>query len=163
MNIDFEEIKKTLKELKFEYEYSKPFNYDILKPHIKSQVDKKLNRIMSDKIEPIYEVFFNDNMIDSIAKMNDYKMSSEIYKLIIIEKYRIKMYDKFPKEHPLKKSTKYLVASTLLFTIIGLIIGFLIKNEAQVILMFTVLGFGLGLLVGVIIQKIHYVIYFRKN
>jgi hypothetical protein len=152
MNIN--ELKKLLKELKFEYQSSKPYNYDILKPHIKSQVDKELKSIMKDKIEPTYEGILDDTTLELIAKQQDYKLSSDIYDLIIIDKYKSQLYNKLPNNHPIKKSTKVLLITTICFTIIGLITGLVIKNEIQIVFMFLLVGFTLGLFLGSIFQKI---------
>lgn len=162
MNINLEELKKLLKELKFEYQFSKPFNYDILKPHIKSQVDKELKTIMKGKIEPTYEGIFDDNTLEQIANLQDYKLSSEIYDLIIVDKYKSQLYDKLPKNHPIKKSTNVLLITTICFTIIGLITGLVIKNEIQIVFMFLLVGFTLGLFLGSIFQRIFRFFKIRK-
>ncbi len=93
----------------------KPITYDILKPHSKEKVDRELERLMTVKYEPIYEVIFTEENINKIANSENKKLSTEIYNLMIIEKYKSKLHKRFSKNHPIIISSKILAYCTLFF------------------------------------------------
>lgn len=161
MEIDLVSIKNELKKIKSEILLVKPITYDILKPHIKDKVDSELERLMLVKYEPIYEVIFTDENINKIANSENKKLSTEIYNLMIIDKYKSKLYRKFSKNHPIIIASKILAYCTLFFlitgTLLGLVAGILIKDLG--ILYGLLLGIVCGLIVGfglsLIIEKIY--------
>ncbi|MET3046600.1 hypothetical protein [Flavobacterium covae] len=161
MEIDLVSVKNELLKIKGEILLVKPITYDILKPHVKDKVDKELNRLMTVKYEPIYEVIFTDETINKIANSENKKLSTEIYNLMIIDKYKTKLYNKFSKTHPIIIASKILAYCTLSFLIIGmisgLIAGVIIKELGIMYGLFLgiVCGFIVGFGLSLILEKLY--------
>ncbi len=97
--IDLEDLKQVLKELKFEMKYSKPFGYQFFKPHLRDKVDNNLNNFLSNKVHPLYEILLTDKKLIQIANQTNWKETTEIYNLLIVEDFKSKLYKKFPSNY----------------------------------------------------------------
>ena len=126
-NINLQELYNTLYKYKFNLQMIKPSTYFMLKTYVQEKIDIQVS-ILRDKANFHYEAIFDDELLQFIANKNS-RLSYNFYNVLIDDKYKTRLLDKMPKNHPLKTSNKILKIVFFSTMIISVIIFFAVIND----------------------------------